>query len=149
MSLGAICNREVVIVESQSSIQEAAGLMREYHVGCLVVTEARNGRNFPIGILTDRDIVIELIAKEVDIDSVSVGDVMSRDITLAQETDDVIDTLKKMRYNGIRRMPVIDANGALTGLITLDDLLELLAEQLKDLSGLIGKEQQSEMKAHP
>lgn len=149
MSLGTICNREVVIVESKASIPEAAGLMREYHVGCLVVTEERYGRNFPIGILTDRDIVIELIAKEVDINAVNIGDVMSHELNLAREDDDVIDTLKRMRYKGIRRMPVVDDQGALIGLITLDDLLELLAEQLKDLSSLVSKEQQSELKAHP
>ncbi|WP_305908748.1 CBS domain-containing protein [Methylomarinum sp. Ch1-1] len=149
MSLAKICNREVVIVENKASIQEAAALMRQYHVGCLVVTEQRGERNFPIGILTDRDIVIELIAKAVDLAAVTVGDVSSGDLKLAGENDDVIDTLKQMRYHGIRRMPVVDEQGALVGLITLDDLLELLAEQLKDLAGLISKEQHSEKQAHP
>lgn len=149
MSLGTICNREVVIVEGNASIQEAAGLMREYHVGCLIVTEQRDGRNFPIGILTDRDIVIELIAKEVDLNSVTVKDVMSHELALAQHYDEVLDTLKRMRRKGIRRMPVVDDQAALIGLITVDDLLELLAEQLKDLAGLISQEQQTEQNVHP
>lgn len=149
MSLGTICNREVVIVEGNASIQEAAGLMREYHVGCLIVTEQRDGRNFPIGILTDRDIVIELIAKEVDLNSVTVKDVMSHELALAQHDDEVLDTLKRMRRKGIRRMPVVDDQAALIGLITVDDLLELLAEQLKDLAGLISQEQQTEQNVHP
>lgn len=149
MSVGTICNREVVIVEGKASIQEAAGLMRKYHVGCLIAAEQRNGQNYPIGILTDRDIVIELVAKEVAIDSVTVADVMSLQLTLARENDDLIETLKQMRHKGIRRMPVVDDQGVLIGLITVDDLLELLAEQLKDLAGLIVREQQSEVKAHP
>ena len=99
--------------------------------------------------MTDRDLVIELIAKEVDINAVTVGDVMSHDLSVAREDDDVIDTLKRMRYKGIRRIPVVDDQGALIGLITLDDLLDLLAEQLKDLAGLVSKEQQSEQKVHP
>lgn len=149
MTLGTICNREVVVVEDRSSIQEAAALMRNYHVGCLVVTEARAGRNFPIGILTDRDIVIELVALEVDPNTVTVADVMSQSLDCASETDDSLDTLKRMRQQGIRRMPVVNDQGGLIGLITLDDLLALLAEQLQDLAALVATEQRRETKAHP
>lgn len=77
MPIGEICNREVVIVRKEDSILEAAKLMREYHVGDVVVVDDREGRVIPLGILTDRDIVVELIAKEVPLDSVSVQDVMS------------------------------------------------------------------------
>lgn len=140
MSVGIICNREVVIVEGSATIPEAAKLMREYHVGNVVVIEERDGLNYPVGILTDRDIIIELIAKEIDINSVTVGDIMSSEIKLARENDDVTDTIKQMRYGGIRRMPVIDERGALIGIVALDDLIDLLAEQLKGLADLIGKE---------
>ena len=140
MSVGIICNREVVIVEGSATIPEAAKLMREYHVGNVVVIEERDGLNYPVGILTDRDIIIELIAKEIDINSVTVGDIMSSEIKLARENDDVTDTIKQMRYKGVRRMPVIDERGALVGIVALDDLIDLLAEQLKGLADLIGKE---------
>ena len=140
MSVGIICNREVVIVEGSATIPEAAKLMREYHVGNVVVIEESDGLNYPVGILTDRDIIIELIAKEIDINSVTVGDIMSSEIKLARENDDVTDTIKQMRYGGIRRMPVIDERGALIGIVALDDLIDLLAEQLKGLADLIGKE---------
>jgi CBS domain-containing protein len=146
MTLKTICNREVVIAGKSETIPEAARLMREYHTGDVVIVEERDGLRFPVGIVTDRDIVIELVAKEVDLDSLIVGDVMCRELTLAKENDDVDETIKIMRQKGIRRMPVVDNAGALIGIITLDDLLDLIAEQLKDLAGLITKQQNLEKK---
>ena len=144
MSVGMICNREVVIVKGDTTIPEAAKIMREYHVGNVVVIEERDGLRYPVGILTDRDIIMELIAKEIDLNSVTVGDIMSSEIILARENDDLNDTIKQMRYKGIRRMPVIDERSALIGIVTLDDLIDLLVEQLKDLADLIGKERARE-----
>ncbi len=146
MSVKTICNRQVIIAESNASIQEIAKLMREYHVGNVVIVEEQQGLRFPIGILTDRDIIIELVAKGADLTSVTAGDVMSTEIFNANEEDDVIDTIKQMRSRGIRRMPVVDKQGALVGIVALDDLLDLLAEQLKDLADLIGKEQNREQR---
>ena len=146
MTVGTVCNREVVVVEGDTGISETAKLMREYHVGNVVVIEVRKGLRCPIGILTDRDIVIQLIAKGIDINSVTIDDIMSTNLFIAKENDDVIDTIKLMRQKGIRRMPVVDENGGLVGIITLDDLIDLFAEQLRDLADLISREQQSEMK---
>ena len=146
MSVKTICNRQVIIAESNASIQEIAKLMREYHVGNVVIVEEQQGLRFPIGILTDRDIIIELVAKGADLTSVTAGDVMSTEIFNANEEDDMIDTIKQMRSRGIRRMPVVDKQGALVGIVALDDLLDLLAEQLKDLADLIGKEQNREQR---
>jgi len=84
--------------------------------------------------------VIELIAKETAIDSVTVGDLMCRDLVLAQEDDSIFDAIKLMRLKGIRRLPVVDKTGALAGIITVDDLIELIAEQLHEIAGLIGRE---------
>jgi CBS domain-containing protein len=123
---------------------EAAKLMRKYQVGSIVVIEDRNGVRYPVGLVTDRDLVIELIAKEVDINSVTLGDVMYRDIILGKENDDVNETIKIMRQKGIRRLPVVDDSGALVGIVTMDDLIDLIAEQLKDIATLIGKQQNVE-----
>lgn len=144
MSVKTICNREVIIAGKDASILEIAKLMREYHVGNVVIIEERQGLRFPVGILTDRDILIELVATEADLNSVTAGDVMSSEIVNAHEEDDVIDTIKQMRSKGVRRMPVVDQQGALVGIVALDDLIDLLAEQLKDLADLIGKEQNRE-----
>jgi CBS domain-containing protein len=146
MTLKTICNREVIIAGKNDTIPEAARLMRDYHAGDVIIVEERDGLRFPVGIVTDRDLVIELIAKEVDINSVTVGDIMCRDIISAKEDDDVDDTIKLMHQKGIRRLPVVDNAGALVGIITLDDLIDLIAEQLKDLAGLITKQQNLEKK---
>ena len=144
MTLKTICNREVLIAQKYDTLVEAAKLMREYQVGSIVVVEEQNGLRYPVGLITDRDLVIEVIAKEVDINSVTLGDVMYRDIILGKENDDVNETIKIMRQKGIRRLPVVDDNGALVGIVTLDDLIDLIAEQLKDIAALIGKQQNVE-----
>jgi CBS domain-containing protein len=144
MTLKTICNREVLIAQKNDTLVEAAKLMREYQVGSIVVIEEQNGVRYPVGLVTDRDIVIEVIAKEVDINSVTLGDVMYRDIILGKENDDVNETIKIMRQRGIRRLPVVDGSGALVGIVTMDDLIDLIAEQLKDIATLIGKQQNVE-----
>lgn len=146
MTLKTICNREVLIAQKIDTVVEAARLMREYHVGNVIIIEERNGLKYPVGIVTDRDIVVELIAKEVDINSVTLGDIMYREITLAKENDDINETIKIMRQKGIRRLPVVDDSGALIGIVTLDDLIDLIAEQLQDLAELIGGQQKLEKK---
>ncbi len=144
MAVGEICNREVVIIEKNASIHEAIKLMRKYHVGDVVVVEERFGQHVPIGILTDRDIIVELLAEQVDINSVNVGDVMSYEIKIAREGDDLIETIKRMRSAGVRRMPVVSEQGGLVGILTLDDLMDLMAEMLNDFIALIKKEQTKE-----
>jgi CBS domain-containing protein len=147
MPVGEICNRDVIVVGKDSPTQEAIMLMREYHVGDVVVVEQRNGVNYPVGILTDRDIVIELLAEDVPIDSVTVGDIMSYELLSVTEEDSMETAINLMRKKGVRRLPVVNENGALEGILTLDDLIDLIAEQMKDLAGLITKEQKREEKS--
>lgn len=144
MKVGEICTREVVIIEKNASVLEAAKLMRAYHVGDIVAVEPHPGERIPVGILTDRDIVVELIAGGVDLQSVTVGDVMSYQLVTALEDDDVIETVKRMRNRGVRRIPVVNGRGGLEGILSLDDLLDLLAEQLSDIVFLIKREQKEE-----
>lgn len=149
MILGEICNREVVVVERAASAADAARLMRGYHVGDLVVVEARNGERVPVGILTDRDLVVEVLAQDLDPQAVTVGDLMSYELTKAWEQDDVEQALELMRSRGIRRLPVVDEFGALIGIVTVDDLLEYVGEQLSDLVHVAGREQQRERTLRP
>lgn len=144
MLVGDICNREVVMVNPEESVLQAARLMREYHVGDVVVVEKQAGVRVPKGILTDRDIVIELIAQAVDLATVNVGDVMSYELVTVQESDDVFDILKRMRSKGIRRVPVVNQAGGLEGILTMDDVIDLLAEQLSDLAELTHRQQHEE-----
>lgn len=140
MSVGEYCNRDVVVVTKDDSIREAISLMRINHVGDVVVVDAHNGEPKPLGILTDRDIVLELLAEGVDLDSVNVGDVMSYDLATVDEDVDIIDAIDIMRANGVRRMPVVNKKNVLVGIMTVDDVIELVAEQLTDIVNLISKE---------
>jgi len=144
MSVGEVCNREVVITDRESSILEVTKLMRRHHVGDVVITEDRDGERVPVGIVTDRDIVVELLAEEVDLNAVDIGDVMSFELLIAREDDDILETIKRMQGKGVRRMPVVNQRGGLVGLLAMDDLVELIAEQLSDLVKLINTEQSRE-----
>ena len=144
MYVGEVCSREVVVIAKDGSIRDAARLMREYHVGDIVVVEDRDSQRYPIGIITDRDIVIEIIAKGVDLDAVDVGDAMSYDLLTAREEDDIRETIKRMRSKGVRRIPIVNRQDVLMGILAIDDLIELYAEQLGDLAELITKEQRRE-----
>jgi len=144
MKVGEVCNREVVWIDREASILEAARLMRRHHVGDIVVAEERQGRPVPLGILTDRDIVVELLAEEVPLEAVTIGDVMTFELLTAGEGDEVMETLQQMRSSGVRRVPVVNGMGELAGILAVDDLIELVAEQLTDLVKLVGIEQRRE-----
>ena len=141
MTIGKVCNREVVFIHAQASVPEAARLMREYHVGDLVVTKEKTGKRVPVGIVTDRDIVLEVIAEGVGMDDVSVGDIMSDNLVTARESDGLLDTVKVMRAKGIRRLPVVNDDNELVGILSVDDLIDLFSEQIVDLARLIAREQ--------
>ena len=144
MRVGEFCSREVIVIGKEETILEAARLMRENHVGDVVVVEEREGERFPVGILTDRDIVVELVAAGIALDAVSIGDVMSFELLTAREEDGLLDTLRQMQAKGVRRLPVVDARGVLAGILTVDDILELVSEQLSRLIKIITREQESE-----
>jgi len=144
MFAGEYCNRDVVIASESDSLRDAIQLMRNHHVGDVVVVENVAGNKTPVGILTDRDIVLEVLAQDVDIDSVTVGDVMSDQLVTVTDDTGIAETLDVMRAHGIRRLPVIDRAGALQGIISIDDFLELMAEQVQKLAILVKTEQRHE-----
>ncbi len=144
MAIGELCNREVVFAIRKTSITEAAQLMRRYHVGDLVVVDLMEGKRVPVGIVTDRDIVIEIIAESLLVDDFTVGDIMSLQLVSVSEKEGVIETIRLMRVNGIRRIPVVDDNGGMIGIITVDDMLDLLAEELSELAKVAPREQAGE-----
>lgn len=150
MSVGQYCNREVVVTSLDTSILEVAQLMRRHHVGDVLVVEQQGEQNIPVGIVTDRDLVIEILAEEIALDAVTVKDVMSSAITISEKAD-LWDTLQQMRYQGIRRMPVVNEKGSLEGILTVDDVLALLAEGLTDLVKLVKHEieQESRLRSKP
>jgi len=146
MSIGEFCNREVVFATREMSLPEAAQLMREYHVGDLVVVDEVDGKRVPVGIVTDRDMVIEIIAQSLDLNEFSVGDIMGRQLVSVQEKEGVFETIRLMRTKGIRRIPVVNQEGGLVGIVSADDILDLLAEEMTELAKVVPREQEREAK---
>ena len=146
MFVGEICNRQVVICGRDDSIQNAAELMRDNHVGDVIVVEHKEGKHFPIGILTDRDIVIEVLAEGVNLNDIAVNDVMSSELISVKEDDYIIETIEQMRDRGIRRVPVVNQEGSLEGILAVDDAIELVAELLSNLVRLFKHEFNREIK---
>ena len=144
MPVGKLCSRTVTVVPREESVKAAARLMRQQHVGNVVVVEPSSDGNRPVGILTDRDIVVELVAMDLDLDQVTVGDAMSHELFTLREEMDLLEAVGEMRSHAVRRAPVVDARGMLVGIVSIDDVLEVLAELLKELSCLVNKEQRRE-----
>ena len=144
MTIGTICNREVITVQRDATVLHAAVLMRQYHVGDVVVIENRKNKTVPIGIVTDRDIVVELVATELDCNVITVGDIIITKLIVVKDSAGVFEAIQLMANKGVRRLPVVDDDGGLVGIITLDDLLLLLSKELAALNKLVTREQKNE-----
>lgn len=147
MTISAICSREVITVHRDATVLHAAMLMRQYHVGDVLVIEDREGRSVPVGILTDRDIVIEMVATDLDCRVITVGDIMLAHLTVVKEDVGIFEAIQLMSSQGIRRLPVVDKDGSLLGIVTLDDVLLLLAKEFGALAKLVRHEQKNEASA--
>lgn len=146
MPVGEICNRDVVILQREATILDAAQLMREHHVGDVLVVEERDGARIPVGIVTDRDLVVEIMATGLDPTVITVGDIMVPELVTVKESAGVFETVQYMRSKAVRRLPIVDENGMLAGILTLDDLLELLSEELLAIVKLVRVQRQKETK---
>jgi CBS domain-containing protein len=146
MTIGEICNREVVIVQRDNTVMEVAQLMRQNHVGdVVIVDDLKNGR-VPLGIVTDRDLVVEVMSQGLEPEILSMGDIMAQEIVTVKETDDMFIAIEYMRAKGIRRLPVVNDKGGLVGILTMDDLLDVMAEDLLAFAKLVKREQENEVK---
>lgn len=139
-----LATRDVVTVTPQTTLAECAQIMRNQHVGSVVVLDDKGRRDKPQGIVTDRDIVIEAVAVALDARTLTAGDVMSEPLATVREDDDILDALAKMRESGVRRLPVLDAAGNVTGVVAVDNLLEALAEQVDSVVRVLKAEQTKE-----
>jgi CBS domain-containing protein len=144
MRIGGIATLEAVHCKRETSVLEAALLMRKHHVGDLVIVDEVNGELMPVGILTDRDIVVSLVAEGLDSKSIEAGDIMSAELLAASEDADVHETIERMRVKGVRRMPVINGSGRLLGIVSVDDLMQFLAEEMTELSRISLRQQSIE-----
>jgi len=144
MRIGDICTAQAAHCKRDITLQEAAQLMRAHHVGDLVVVEQPNGEQIPVGIITDRDIVVIVIAEGLDPTSITVGDIMTSELVTVSEDEDVYETIENMRFKGVRRLPVVNRVGGLVGIVTVDDLVEFLAQEMTELSRVSTRQQSQE-----
>ena len=148
MLIGQVCNRDVVCAARDTTVAAAAKLMRQHHVGDVIVVDRQDEARMPIGIITDRDIVMEVVALEVNPAAVTLGDLVSwGDLATVEEGDTCADTLRRMHAHGVRRMPVIDRSGVLVGIVSVDDFLPRYVSELSDLAGLAERGRQRERQA--
>jgi CBS domain-containing protein len=145
MAIGKLCVREVAVANRNTTVYDAARVMRQFHVGDLVVVDESDGPARPVGIVTDRDIVLAVVATGLDPGVFTLGDLVIKDLVSAREDEGVFEVIQKMRSHGIRRMPVLDQSGGLVGIISVDDLVQLLAEEMAELGKLIAREQSEEV----
>lgn len=147
MKVGEYCKRAVVSIDDDADALAAAKLMRQEHVGFLVVYKAGDELRKPVGVLTDRDLVLAVMARDVSPQSVTVQDVMTRQPLIASEHDELSDMLQAMRMAGIRRVPVTDTRGALSGIMAIDDAIDVVTGLMCDIAGSIKSEQRQEWRA--
>ena len=137
LTAGDICKRKVSVAYQHTSVVAAAQLMREDHVGAIVVVEDANGSRQVRGLITDRDIVMSVVALGLDPEPLCLEDVMSERLVTAQEDDALPHLMQSMREHGVRRVPVVGAHDELMGIVTLDDVLKILAQEMNLLVGSI------------
>lgn len=145
MRVADICTHHVVCINAEMSVRAAAQAMRKHHVGTLVVTEQPNGERVPVGIVTDRDLVLAVVAPNVDAEAVTVGDVMTPDVATCRSGEELFDALETMRERGVRRLPVLNAEGGLVGLLAADDVFSAIGEHMHELGRAMTREQVREM----
>ncbi|MBC7573352.1 MAG: CBS domain-containing protein [Herminiimonas sp.] len=144
MNVGELCTRSTVFGHGSMSVSEAARLMLEHHVGSLVIVDETDEGRVLMGMLTDRDIVVAVVARDFNAQTVRSADIMSRDLVTCHTEDSLDTALGHMQYHGVRRIPVVDEKNVLVGIITMDDLLGVVAENLQAFVEIVDSEHRRE-----
>lgn len=147
-SLADLFERDVVSLDADSTVFDAAEKMLENHIGNIVITELKNGKRIPVGILTDRDIVVCAIARRLEPETTSVAEIMTSDLVTATEDEDFAALVHLISDEGVSRLPIVDASGALTGVLTSKHLAQFFAQGLCQLSSLSRQQQSREENKH-
>jgi len=145
MTIKDLCKRVVVTIDRNATAEDAARMMSASHIGNVVVVDAVDTRK-PVGIITDRDFAVEIVAQGRAPAQTTVGSFMSSPVVSVREEDGFVEALDKMAARGVRRAPVLDRDGHLKGLVSVDDLVPLLARELAKIGALIRHGQAAEMR---
>jgi CBS domain-containing protein len=149
MILEKIANRKVATVNGSENLKDAAKIMRDKHVGSLVVVKKEGVREIPIGMLTDRDIVVSTCAFGIPPDGVLVKDVMSSEFVSAKISDSFYHVLHLMKEHGIHRIPIVDSSGGLTGIVSSRELLAVLSDELGIVVQVADRQHEVESERRP
>lgn len=144
MMLSAVCTLDVASCSPRISVLEAARLMRQKHTGDLVVVDQDEDAQEPIGVITDRDIVVEVLANDLNPATTTVGSIVRHPVVVAHDSEDPATALERMRTHGVRRIPIVSQHNRLIGILTVDDLLKLLATQASTLTEIVSRQQHQE-----
>jgi CBS domain-containing protein len=136
MSLKPLMTKEITSLPSTATVLDAAKYMTDMNVGSVIVVD----NDKPSGILTDRDIVTRVLSQEKDPKTTKIRDIMTSPAVTISEDRDIIDVTRLMAERGIRRFPVVDANGKIIGVITLDDVLVFLGQEMQNIAAALKKE---------
>lgn len=147
MLLKEFCTTEVVWCKRDTTVLEAAQIMRRKHLGDLVIVDDPDDEFTPVGLITDRDIVVKVVGNELSASQTRVGEIMRAPLVMASETEDSSVAISRMRAHGVRRLPVTGKHGKLVGIVTLDDLLKRLRSEVDALLDIVAKEQDQERRA--
>jgi CBS domain-containing protein len=146
MEIGDLCSRQVYVATRDEPLAQAVQRMHKHHVGSLIIVELRNGRQIPVGIVTDRDVLRGQLERRADLFTLNVSDVMTSDPLVLPKSTGIAESLQSLHARGVRRAPVIDATGSLIGIVTLDDLLPAVARELNSLAALVGAQAARELR---
>ena len=144
MLLKDLCTPDVVTCAADNSALHAARLMRQQHVGDVIVVDGEGSDESPLGVVTDRDIVVEVLGKDLDPARVTLRELMKRPAVIASSSEDVTQAVERMKAHGVRRIPVVDGHSRLAGILCLDDLLKRLAADAAGLADIVVREQDRE-----
>jgi CBS domain-containing protein len=148
MNIRSFCKSDIGYIFEHETLADAAIKLRNLHLGALVVVEQRGADLLPIGIVTDRDIVVRGVARHPGTSgSIPIRDIMGREIAVAHEDDALDEVLSAMQAKGIRRMPIVDLRGSLVAVFEFDDFIDLVSKELSGLAKLVARERRTERRA--
>jgi len=133
MGLMEFARAEVITLPPGAMVADAAGLMSGMGVGSIVIVEEMR----PVGILTDRDIVVRVVNEGLDPAETPVFRVMTPDPLVLAEEMSLFEALEEVKHKGVRRYPVVDYEGNLVGIFTLDDVLQLLGLEMAAIARVV------------
>jgi CBS domain-containing protein len=147
MESNKLISKKVITVKKDASVHEAAKLMRKHHIGDVVVLDSRSSA--PIGILTDRDIVLATIALNIPYEGLNVGDIMTEKLVTVSQNTGIHEVIRLMKLHGVKRIPVVGAKKNLLGIISRDNVMRYLGDEFSSIGNSYHRQRTKEKERRP